>query len=88
MDFSIIERAGLTQLQFGKLVGVSRVTVNTWVKGRFKPRSDLRARVAKATRLLDAAIIAGQLPVPAIAHSTRVEHRLALVYKDLVSAVS
>lgn len=33
LDFSVIERAGLTQSEFAKLVNVTRVTVNHWVNG-------------------------------------------------------
>ena len=33
LDFSVIERAGLTQSEFAKLVSVTRVTVNHWVNG-------------------------------------------------------
>ena len=34
MHFHVIEQAGLRQAEFGKLVKVSRVTVNNWVRGR------------------------------------------------------
>ena len=62
MDFSIIDRGGVTQGQFAKLVGVSRITVNTWVKGHFQPRPVVRHRVSTALRLIAKAIEAGSLP--------------------------
>lgn len=86
MDYSVIDDAGITQEQFGALVGVSRVTVNTWVKGRFSPRASARYRVVKALALLRAAIAAGTLPVPPITHKSVVEDRLALLAKDLEPA--
>lgn len=64
MDFSLIDRAGVSQGQFAQLVGVSRITVNTWVKARFKPRGSIRVRVIKLLSLLEAAITDGRLPVP------------------------
>ena len=82
MDFSIIERAGITQQQFGKLVGVSRITVNTWARGKYKPRPDIRARVAKACKVLTAAVDAGHLPVIPLAHTARVETHLADIFKQ------
>lgn len=33
MDFSIVEKAGLTQGEFAWLCGVSRVTANKWLHG-------------------------------------------------------
>ena len=64
MNFDIVKKAGLTQTQFAGLVGVSRITVNTWLKGHFTPQVRLRARVRKALDLLSEAIETGVLPVP------------------------
>lgn len=64
MDFSVIDRAGVTQGQFATVVGVERVTVNTWVRAKFRPRGIARARVSKLLALLAEAIEAGTLPVP------------------------
>lgn len=66
MDFSIIDRGGVTQGQFAKLVGVSRITVNTWVKGHFQPRPTIRHRVAQALKLIAKAIESGKLPAVAV----------------------
>lgn len=63
MDFSVISRAGLTQQQFGQLVGVNRITVNTWIGGRYSPNNRLRPRVLKALQLLADAVKAGTLPI-------------------------
>lgn len=85
MDFTVIERAGITQAQFGELVGVSRVTVNTWVKKKFQPRAGLRARVALAIRALNHAVRHGYLPVPESDHEERVKAALKKV-ADTVQA--
>ena len=65
MDFSIIRRAGLTQGQFAELAGVSRITVNTWVQGKFRPRPPQRTRVIRAVQLLEAAVRKQHLPLSA-----------------------
>lgn len=63
MDFSVIDRSGITQSQFAALAGVSRVTVNTWVRAKFQPRGHIRERVHKLVLLLHDAINEGTLPV-------------------------
>lgn len=63
MDFDLIQRAGLSQGQFAALLGVNRITVNTWVTGRFAPRPTLRHRVRRALAALAKAIDDGELPV-------------------------
>lgn len=86
MDFSIIKRAGLSQTQFGQLAGASRVTVNTWVRGGFSPRAGNRAHVEKVIRMLEQAVEAGTLPVPAKSHRDQVDEVLQKLYRDTFSA--
>lgn len=74
--FDVIEQAGISQGQFAALVGVSRVTVNTWVRGKFSPRPDLKRRVAAILRLVGAAVQAGRLPVPIVDHRKATEVEL------------
>lgn len=62
MDFSVISRAGLTQSEFAAAVGVSRVTVNTWVRGKMKPHRYITKKVSEALAHLSACIEAGDLP--------------------------
>ena len=64
MDFSVIDRAGVTQGQFAAIIGVERVTVNTWVRAKFRPRGAMRSRVARLLDLLAEAVEAGKLPIP------------------------
>jgi transcriptional regulator with XRE-family HTH domain len=63
MNFDIIKDAGISQQQFASLVGVSRITINTWVTGRFTPRPTLRHRVRKALAALEDAVERGELPI-------------------------
>jgi transcriptional regulator with XRE-family HTH domain len=68
LDFTIIEKAGVSQGQFGRLCGVSRITVNTWATGARAPAKHRLQRVSDALDLLSRATATGQLPVPAQSH--------------------
>ena len=65
MNFDIIERAGITQQEFGELFDppVQRVTVNNWCTGRSSPHPRLKAQVKTALEKLERAVDAGQLPL-------------------------
>lgn len=76
MNFAVIAEAGITQAQFGALVGVTRVTVNTWVTGKFGPRPAARDRVLKALGLIAAAIAAHTLPAKEAAAGAATEAQL------------
>lgn len=62
IDFSVARQAGLSQSELAAVLGVSRVTVNLWVKGKMKPHrynvDNVRARMA----LLAAAIKHNLIP--------------------------
>lgn len=62
MDFTLISKAGLTQQEFGDLVGVSRVTTNTWVRGRMEPHRFIKAHVASVLAALKKALASHALP--------------------------
>jgi transcriptional regulator with XRE-family HTH domain len=62
LDFSGITRSGFTQAEFGKLCGVHRVTVNSWVRGKMHPHPFIRTKVANVVRALNLALEAGLLP--------------------------
>lgn len=85
MDFSTISRAGLTQKQFGALVGVERVTVNTWVKGKFRPNARLSGRVAAALRLLKQAVKDGHLPIDDSHRERLLEQQLKRISKAIAA---
>lgn len=79
-DFTLIERAGLTQQDFAELLGVARPTVNRWVNGQ-TPHMMVRKRVAALLKLLESKIDAGKLPVelPNLKDEARSTRRAALV---------
>ena len=68
MDLTPLKRAGVSQGQFADLLGVSRVTVNTWVVGRRAPTPKIRGRIHAVLRLLDEAVESGALPVQVLDH--------------------
>jgi DNA-binding XRE family transcriptional regulator len=76
MNFEVIDQAGLTQAQFASLVDVSRVTVNTWIKGHYRPNQQMRGRVIKALDLLTEAVDAGRLPINATIHRELLQKQL------------
>lgn len=76
MDFGVIDKAGLTQAQFATLVDVSRVTVNTWVKGHYRPGNAVRGRVSRALDLLKQAVADGKLPINAAIQAELLQKQL------------
>ncbi len=83
MDFSIIERAGITQRQYADLVGVTRVTVNFWIKGRVRPRDIVRSRIALANAALERAVEAGELPITEEVQEDPIKATLARIKASL-----
>jgi len=65
LDFSVIERAGLTQQEFADAASVSRVTTNRWVVGKMNPHRYIRQRVTEFLAVLETAIDENLLPLPA-----------------------
>ena len=63
MDFTVIARAGLTQVEFSLLAGVNRVTANMWVRGKMSPHKYIRAKVQALLALLEEALTHELLPV-------------------------
>lgn len=63
MDYSLIEKAGMTQAEFAELVGVTRTTVNHWVRGKMNPNRYLKAHVSSIMEGIAAAVTAGELPL-------------------------
>ncbi len=86
MDFSVIDRSGLTQQQFADLAGVSRITVNTWVRGKFRPRGAPRERVIKIIRSLEDALELDLLPVAILGRREATEAVLAELLPEFMPA--
>ena len=62
--FDILTLTGVTQGHFARLLGVSRVTVNTWATGARKPTPRLRKRVSSLLDTLCTLWDSGKLPIP------------------------
>ena len=63
MDFTVIKRAGMSQLEFAKLVGVSRVTTNLWVRCKMTPHRYIKPRIASVLLSMECAIENRDLPI-------------------------
>lgn len=82
MNIATLTATGLTQHELGLLFGVTRVTVNGWFRGRFKPHALSRERVAHVARALEHAVATGVLPLP---HNTPRKQRVATA-RELIFA--
>lgn len=83
-NFDVVVKAGLSQTEFGALVGVGRVTVNLWMNGKTKPSKWVAERVTQTLEQLQRAVDAGTLPVKA---GFRDAQRFAKI-QDALDAVS
>ena len=59
-----LKNTGLTQAELAELFGVSRITVNAWLKGRFNPHPLHRERIQTIAQKIEAAVTDGRLPLP------------------------
>ena len=63
LDWSVLRRAKVTQSDFAAIVGVSRVTVNSWIHG--KPVNQLRmTKIQRVIESLSQCVAEGALPLP------------------------
>lgn len=62
MDFTILDRSGMTKAEFAKLMRVSRVTVYKWAKGS-NVRKSIEPRLKRALSLIGKAVKGGMLPL-------------------------
>jgi transcriptional regulator with XRE-family HTH domain len=76
MDFSIIAKAGLSQTDFSKIIGVSRVSVSKWVTGKAKPHQLHTKRITQLVTAIQMATEAGDLPLPKGMDSSQVVRRV------------
>ena len=86
-DFTIVARAGLTQKEFATLTGVSRATVNMWVRGKMKPHRYLKTKAARVVSALEKAIVDATLPLPKGKTEDRegsLKHAFAQAYRTVV----
>lgn len=88
MDFTPVRKARLTQGEFAKLCGVSRLTTNTWLREErpAQPHRLLQFTVTMQLQRLSEAVAMGLLPLSGtVRRDARLEHiRQALVEADKV----
>jgi transcriptional regulator with XRE-family HTH domain len=85
--FEILEKAGVSQREFAELVGVSRVTVNNWSRGKQKPSNVLSKIAQKQLAYITVAYRLDWLPgdIPRM-HRTNVEARKQYISAKLDDA--
>lgn len=71
--FDILKKAGVTQGTFAALVGASRTTVNTWVKGQHSPTPKMRKRVSVALYAIADLVRKGYFPLKRGVDLTQIE---------------
>ena len=64
MNIETLNHTGLTQSELAELFGVSRITVNSWLRGRFAPHKLHRDHIVKLAQGLEKAREAGKFPIP------------------------
>ena len=62
MDYSHIERAGLTQQEFATLINFSRPSTNLWINGRKRPGPKAAHVINNALQSLNKAVAEKHLP--------------------------
>lgn len=87
-DFSVIEKAGLTQAEFAELSDVSRVSVNNWINGRSHPALKKVPRIKGLLKALALANKQGMLPstMPSV-HKANMDERRVFIRKTLRTIV-
>lgn len=65
MFTEVLKKTGLTQVELAELFGVSRITVNAWLRGRFAPHPLHKDKIHTMIQQIEAAVDKGQLPLPA-----------------------
>ena len=65
MHTDTLKKTGLTQVELAELFGVSRITVNSWLRGRFNPHPLHKDKIEGLIAKLEAAVQGGHLPLPA-----------------------
>ena len=63
IDFKILKRANLTQEEFGRLLGVSRVTVNKWIHEGTTPNPARVPQIMVNLKAVKWAVTEGSLPL-------------------------
>lgn len=65
MNTDVLKASGLSQVELAKIFGVSRVTINSWIAGRFRPHALHRDWIERRMAAIGKALDAGELPLSA-----------------------
>lgn len=84
IDFQPIEDAKVRQSEFAELLGVSRITVNSWVSGRFGVHEARAVKVKKYLAAIAAAVEDKRLPITELVEG---EKRIDALRKILLQAL-
>lgn len=76
MDFSIVNKAKLSQKAFAAIAGVSRVTMSKWMTGKTKPHHLHERKIQQLLTALQMAVDSEDLPLPAGVESSQVVRRV------------
>jgi len=87
IDFSTLTEAGVSQGDFAYLCGVSRVTVNLWIKGN-PPNRFLRDKVLDILSYIQRAVAGGSLPLTGKFRGHPEKRKQALRHAVLLIAAS
>jgi len=79
MDFTIVTKAGISQSDFAKIIGVSRVSVSKWMTGKAAPHHLHAKRIGQLVTAVHMATEAGDLPLPKGLDSNQVVRRVKQV---------
>ncbi len=78
LDFTVIKRSGLTQVEFAVLCKVTRTTTNLWVAGKTLPHRYIRPTVQRVLALLNDAVELDLLPLATEQDERATRIRLAM----------
>ena len=78
LDFSVVKKAGLTQIEFANLCDVTRTTANLWIKGNNQPHRFILRRIAAVLVTLGRAVESQTLPLAKDSEARMNTIRLAL----------
>jgi transcriptional regulator with XRE-family HTH domain len=62
--FKVLLKSGISQVEFARISGVSRLMVNRYAQGKVTPGIRTVAKVTAALNLLDSLVDRGKLPLP------------------------
>lgn len=89
MDYSVIERAGLSPTEVARIVGISRVMMWRYITKGIAPRAaKVKNRMAVTLFVLGKLVDKGALPKPELAYTTRPSDELRARRSKLLERIN